>query len=700
MRKVLDAFGSLTRWQVALMVLVLIAAFGGTFGGYYLATRTSETELGENQLLIPVRLGDLVNEVSISGSLVYPNREALSFGAGGVVAEVLVAEGDTVQEGQPLARLDDESVAALKRAVAQARIDLRNAEDALEETKAPPTALDFAKAKAAVSDARFALSQAQDELDALMGPTAFEVAQARAAVSSERLALANAEEALAETEAGASGDDILTAISNIRSANANLDNAEIDLELTESDWDDKLVAARDATDAVLEDLRSVYEKWFGVELSEEKLSLGLEALLQSWETDLESLFDSNSVSMYGYLRQPTGTPGDEVRTPWNEDTILTWLKLYPGTIVTSCDSAPPAATQCVKMEIDDAWDAYVAKEDDLGLVETQATKAIGTVKESLTSSEERLADAEKALAELMADADELEVQDKVGEAALALAALDKAEEDLTELTAGPDPVELESARMQIVLKQATLEQAIEDLAAMDESADALDVALREAEIAAAMAALDDATQKLDEATLKAPWDGIVTSLDLEAGQEVTPGDAVMRMVDPNVVEMDGIVDQIDVLYVQTGATASITMDALLGQTLTGEVTSIATEPNTQQGVVSYPVRIQVQATEGLQLPEGLSATARVVIREERGMLLIPLQSLYGTFDQPAVRVKTADGGIEERSIRIGNSDDFYAVVEEGLEEGETLVMESQDSATQQFGFGRAGRPQGFVAPLR
>ncbi len=700
MRKVLDAFRSLTRWQVALMVFVLIAAFGVTLGGYYLATGSDETELGENQLLIPVRLGDLINEVSISGSLVYPNRETLSFGAEGVVAEILVGEGDTVQEGQPLARLDDESVAALERAVAQARIDLRDAEDALEETKAPPTALDVAKAEAAVSDARIALSQAQDALDALMGPTAFEVAKATAAVSGERLALANAEEALAETLAGASGDDIVAATSKVRSANANLDNAEIDLTLTRSDWDDKLEAARDASDAALEDLRSVYRKWFGVELSKEELSLGLEALLRSWDTDLESLFDPDSVSIYDYLREPPGTSGGYDRTPWNEHSLLAWLKLYPGTIVTTCDSPPRAGTRCVKMEIDDAWDAYVAKKDDLGLVETQADKAIGAAKESVTSSQEKLADAEKALAELMTAADELEVQNKEKEVDLAIAALDKAEEDLVELTAGPDPVELESARMQIVLKRATLEQAIEDREALEEKADDLDVALREAEIVTARAALDHAVEKLHAATLSAPWNGIVTSLEVDAGQEVKAGDAVVRIVDPNVVEMDGIVDQIDVLYVQKGATASITMDALLGQTLTGKVTSIATEPNTQQGVVSYPLRIQVNATEGLQLPEGLSATARAVIREERGVLLVPLQSLYGTFDQPAVRVKTADGRIEERPIKIGNSDDFYAVVVEGLKEGEMLVMESQDSIPQQFGFGRAVRSQTFVAPLR
>ncbi len=162
---------------------------------------------------------------------------------------------------------------------------------------------------------------------------------------------------------------------------------------------------------------------------------------------------------------------------------------------------------------------------------------------------------------------------------------------------------------------------------------------------------------------------------------------VMEIVDPTVVEVDGIVDEIDVLFIQRGARASVTMDALPGQVLSGAISSIAAEPQTQQGVVSYPLRIQVQAPAGLQLPEGLSAVASVVIREDIDVLLVPLQSLYGTFEQPAVRVMTSGGSIVERPVSLGNSDDFWAVVEGGLNEGDMLVIESQEANTNQFGFG-------------
>ena len=57
-------------------------------------------------------------EIPVSGSLVFPNTASLSFDSPGIVGEVLVSEGDAVQEGQPLASLDAQTVAQLENVVA------------------------------------------------------------------------------------------------------------------------------------------------------------------------------------------------------------------------------------------------------------------------------------------------------------------------------------------------------------------------------------------------------------------------------------------------------------------------------------------------------------------------------------------------------------------------------------------------------
>ena len=199
--------------------------------------------------------------------------------------------------------------------------------------------------------------------------------------------------------------------------------------------------------------------------------------------------------------------------------------------------------------------------------------------------------------------------------------------------------------------------------------------------------------------------GLISVVNVEEGDDVGPNTPIFEVVDPSVVEVDGIVDEIDVLQVQLDAQAAVSMDAFPGQTLEGTVSVIAPAARNQQGVVTYPIRIQMNVPEGMQLREGLSATANIILRQESNVLLVPQQALYGSFDAPIVRVMTSSG-IQERPVVLGNSDDFWTVVMQGLAEGEQVVMEVSQTTSDPFaafrqlreGFGGGnfggGRPPG------
>ena len=192
----LKALRVLKLWQAGTLAAVLIGAAGATYGTYALLDGTGQSGLGENQQLIPVQLGDLVNQVSTNGSIIFPNRETLNFGTQGTVGDVLVEEGQHVEDGQELARLDETTVASLERAVAQARINLQDAQDALANAKDPHTPLDVAQAEANVANAKLSLQNAGDDLASLMEPASQDMAQADARVAESRLALGDAQDAL------------------------------------------------------------------------------------------------------------------------------------------------------------------------------------------------------------------------------------------------------------------------------------------------------------------------------------------------------------------------------------------------------------------------------------------------------------------------------------------------------------------------
>jgi HlyD family secretion protein len=143
-------------WLVA---FILIAA---SIGGYF-AYQRYQVEQARQAALAALRTeviarGDLVSQVSATGSLLPEQQSNLFFLLPGTVAEVLVESGDTVRAGQVLARLDD---ADLHLALQQAEDALAVAQLNRQKLLNGPTEGDIAIAKANLRSANAAVSDLQ-----------------------------------------------------------------------------------------------------------------------------------------------------------------------------------------------------------------------------------------------------------------------------------------------------------------------------------------------------------------------------------------------------------------------------------------------------------------------------------------------------------------------------------------------------------
>ena len=176
----------------------------------------------------------------------------------------------------------------------------------------------------------------------------------------------------------------------------------------------------------------------------------------------------------------------------------------------------------------------------------------------------------------------------------------------------------------------------------------------------AKAELDLAKEELAGVRLVAPFDGVVTSISVAVGDQVNRNTAILDIVDLNVVTIEATVDEIDVLSLRVGDRVAVVLDALPGQTLEGTVQDIGDGLNVQ-GVIEFPLTIDLTPPEGVELIEGLSATASIFISQIDNGLLIPLQSVGGSFTQPTVDVVT-DAGFVMTAVTLGVSDDFWVIV--------------------------------------
>jgi len=210
-----------------------------------------------------------------------------------------------------------------------------------------------------------------------------------------------------------------------------------------------------------------------------------------------------------------------------------------------------------------------------------------------------------------------------------------------------------------------------------------EVASREQMIRQELAQLDTNRYNLDQVTLVAPFDGIVTRRNIEEGENVVvgtmnnPGTQLLTIADMSVIEAEVEVDETEIPSVQLGQPATITIDALPNRTFTGKVTEIGNSPIQVAGQTAQAgqqaTNFKVTITIDGEIPEarpGFTCSAEITTATRQNVTAVPIQAM-------AVRelVYDAEGNIvrqprDERRRRGGPSMEPTAAAAE-LEPGQT-----------------------------
>ena len=748
------------KYLVLLGVVIAVAALAAvvvTLNPFGLNPFAGEDQngLAPTERLLPVRFDTLITEISINGGIAFSNKEDLTFGSPGFVADILVTEGEIVSEGQPLARLDPESVANLKRAIAEAQIEYEDALDALADAREP--ILQIAEAESALADAEVEVEDAQTALNELLKPDPQAVAQAESELGDAEQDVRDAQETLDElvnpgAEAIAQAEEaVAEAQVALLDSQQALDNdfitAQKELEITERD----LAVARlllsdptivdsldDAKETLIDettDYSNVIYKWTGVRATEEDLAMSPQELFAALEFDPELIY-SNDHPLF-----PDGHILDNPATRWNELKILGWIGLFPGAnrIQAECmentllperasDTTNTNAEFCIERDMKNAWEALQTARNELDAAQAEYDDTMAGLEESYSQALDGVASArdkverlesggaedellrrkfvaaKESLATAMQDLDDLVNADAVEVAglrnalALAQANRDEAESSLQSLL-NPNTAEVSARRHALAVALAMQNRAAKDLQEIHDRSE-LQVALQEASVAAAQAKIDGERLRYEKSTLTAPWNGYISSIPVEVGQEVEPFEVILTVINTGIVNVEGSVDEIDVLSLRREEPVSVSIDALPGEELEGLISNISSTSTNEQGVVTFDVTIRVNVPEGVVLQEGLSAVARVATGEERG-IVIPMQSVQFGEVGAFVRKEDENGDIVEHPVTLGNSDGFFTIVEAGLTEGDRIVMQALDqSQLEDGGFrfrgpgGGGPRPQG------
>ncbi len=227
----------------------------------------------------------------------------------------------------------------------------------------------------------------------------------------------------------------------------------------------------------------------------------------------------------------------------------------------------------------------------------------------------------------------------------------------------------------------------------------------------------------NRSSIEAPIDGVILSLKVKKGESVTGnsfsvGTEIMTVADMSVLEVRVDVGENDIVKINVGDSAEVTVDAYNNRKFTGTVTKIANSTKTSgtsftssNDVTNYEVRIRLDtasykdlAGKAFPFRPGMNASAEIRTKRIENVLSVPISAVNARVkgsdksmedkrkeekaikDEDAVSttndneleevvfIMQKDGTVKKAVVKSGIQDITYIEVVSGLNEGDEVVI--------------------------
>lgn len=185
---------------------------------------------------------------------------------------------------------------------------------------------------------------------------------------------------------------------------------------------------------------------------------------------------------------------------------------------------------------------------------------------------------------------------------------------------------------------------------------------------------------LAKKAILAPFDGQVGIRKVDLGQFLSPGTSIATLQDLSVLYVDFFLPEQDFPKLSLGQTLHAQVPAYPDKDFIGHV--VAINPKVEDSTRNLEVRAAIDNPSGQLLP-GMFARLNLLLAQQGQVVVVPetaiTYSLYG--DSVYVVSKNADNPeqltVERLYVTVGERRDGVAVIEKGLQGGETVVTAGQ-----------------------
>jgi len=297
-------------------------------------------------------------------------------------------------------------------------------------------------------------------------------------------------------------------------------------------------------------------------------------------------------------------------------------------------------------------------------------------------------------------------------------------------TVNKDQISLKSSQLTYQTNLKTMSQQQQLFAAGAISQDDLDTAqnslsksewdleLAQANLASDQLKLAQAQEDLAEATILAPFAGIIGAVNGQVGQinGINTSASTLLTVMSDELQLSSLVNEADIGRIKVGQGVEFTSSSFADKLFTGTVLRITPQASTVSNVQYYPVLISVNDPTGVLL-SGMSVSASIIVARQSDVLMVPMMAVSYAQTYLKSNPNLAPSGSGKavvvmennqpvvKAVTLGISDGSNYVVSEGLSAGEQVIVgtnqtttsntASSSSRNQNQGGNIGGGPPGF-----
>ncbi len=201
----------------------------------------------------------------------------------------------------------------------------------------------------------------------------------------------------------------------------------------------------------------------------------------------------------------------------------------------------------------------------------------------------------------------------------------------------------------------------------------------------------------DKTTINAAQSGIVayanenyyrSDMQIREGATVYPRQKIFTLPDMTKMQVKVNIHESMVKKIKPGQKAEIRVESFPNIVIVGTVKSVAQLADSNRGWMSggvkeYPTMVVIDAMPKEDLRPGMTAEVKILVSELADVLVVPIQAIV---ERKGKFFAFVDGpkGIERREVKVGETNEKFVHVLNGLKEGERVTLDARTRATAEF----------------